>query len=86
MALGAIRGDKTLAELAEEFAGHPNQISEWKQQWQESAVAVCGGPKYAKKAVEPDLTVRHAKIGPRTLEQDFLEGALTKAGWLSATR
>ena len=86
VALAALQGDKTLAELAEEFDVHPNQISEWKQQLQESAVDVFGGPKYAKKAVEPDLKVLHAKIGQLTLENDFLEGALTKAGLLSAKR
>jgi transposase-like protein len=42
--LAAIKGDKTLAELAEHFDVHPNQISEWKQQLQESAADVFGGP------------------------------------------
>ena len=85
VALAAIRGDKALAELAEHFEVHPNQISEWKQQLTASAAAVFGGTPRAK-AAEPDLKVLHAKIGPLTLEHDFLEGALTKAGWLSATR
>ena len=86
VALAAIKGDKTLAELAEAFEVHPNQISEWTQQLQESAVAVFGGPTHAKKTVAPDLKVLHAKIGQLTLENDFLEGALTKAGLLRATR
>jgi transposase len=86
VALAAIKGDKTLAELAEHFDVHPNQISEWKQQLQESAVDVFVGPKHAKKAAEPDVKVLHAKIGQLTLENDFLEGALTKAGLLSAKR
>ena len=84
VALAAIKGDKTLAELAEHFDVHPNQISEWKQQLQESAADVFGSAK--TKAVEPDLKVLHAKIGQLTLENDFLEGALTKAGLLSAKR
>jgi transposase-like protein len=84
VALAAIKGDKTLAELAEHFDVHPNQISEWKQQLQESAAGVFGGAK--TKATEPDLKVLHAKIGQLTLENDFLEGALTKAGLLSAKR
>ena len=85
VAITAIKGDKTLAEMAEQFDVHPNQISERKKQLQESAADVFGGPPKAKTA-EPDLKVLHAKIGQLTLENDFLEGALTKAGLLSAKR
>jgi transposase len=70
VALAAIKGDKTLAELAEHFDVHPNQISEWKQQLQESAPDVFGGSPRSKMA-EPDLKVLHAKIGQLTLENDF---------------
>jgi len=85
VAVAAIKGDKTLAELAEQFGIPPTQITEWKQQWLASAADVFGGPPKAKTA-ELDLKVLHAKIGQLTLENDFLEGALTKAGWLSARR
>lgn len=85
VALAAIRGDKTLAELAEQYDIHANQISEWKQQLLESAADVFGGTQQTK-TVAPDLSVLHAKIGQLTLENDFLESALNKAGLLSARR
>jgi len=85
VALAAIKGDKALAELAEQFDVHPNQITDWKQQLQESAAGIFDGPVKAKTA-EPDIKVLHAKIGPLTLENDFLESALTRAGLLSARR
>jgi len=85
VALAAIRGDKTLAELAEQFDVHANQISEWKQQLQESAAELFDGSVKAKPE-QPDLKDLHAKIGQLTLENDFLESALTKAGLLSAKR
>ena len=84
VAVAAIKGDKTLTELAEQFSVHPTQITEWKQQLLARAADVFGGTKPPAEA--PDLKTLHAKIGQLTLENDFLEGALTKAGWLSATR
>ena len=85
VALAAIKGDKTLAELAEHFDVHPNQIVDWKQQLQVSAADVFDGPLKSKQA-EPDIKVLHAKIGQLTLENDFLESALTKAGLLSVRK
>ena len=84
VALAALKGDKTLAELASDFEVHPNQITEWKQQLQQHASAIFGGAK--SKAPEPDIKAMHAKIGQLSLENDFLESALTKAGLLSARR
>ena len=84
VALAAVKGDKTLAELAEHFRVHPTQITEWKQQLLARAADVFGGSK--PPAAMPDLKTLHAKIGQLALENDFLEGALTKAGLLSAKR
>jgi len=84
MALAAVKGDKTVVELAEQFHVHPTQITEWKQQLLAGAADVFGGTKPSAEA--PDLKPLHAKIGQLTLENDFLEGALIKAGLLSAKR
>ena len=84
VALDAIRGDKTLAELAKLHDVHPNQITDWKNQMIERAASVFGAETPGEPAV--DLKVLHAKIGQLALENDFLSGALTKAGLLSAKR
>jgi transposase len=84
VALAAVKGDKTLAELAEHFRVHPTQITEWKQQLLARAADAFGGTN--PTADTPDLKTLHAKIGQLALENDFLEGALIKAGLLSAKR
>jgi transposase-like protein len=84
VACAACKGDKTLAELAPQFSVHPPQITEWKQHLLARAVDVFGGTKSPVDV--PDLKVLHAKIGQLALENDFLDGALLKAGLLSAKR
>ena len=85
VALAAVKGDRTLAQLAEQFDVHPNQVTTWKAQLESKAADAFGaGAGSEQPAI--DVKSLHAKIGELTLENDFLEGALTKAGWLSARR
>jgi transposase-like protein len=87
VALAALKGDRTLADLAQQFDVHPNQITQWKAQLQEGAAGVFGSEARADATVPTvDLKSLHAKIGELALENDFLSGALGKAGLLSARR
>ena len=87
VALAAIKGDRTLAQLAEQFDVHPNQITTWKDQLLEGVTDVFG-PGTSSKPSTPEVDIKslHAKIGELTLENDFLEAALGKAGLLGARR
>ena len=86
VALAAIKGEKTLAELAEQFDVHPNQITQWRSQLLEGASGVFGAVATAEAAPVVDVRTLHAKIGELTLENDFLSGALGKAGLLPSAR
>jgi transposase len=84
VAIAAVKGDMTLAELAKRFDIHPNLITQWKTQLLEHASIAFDGSKPASEG--PDLKALHAKIGQQALEIDFLEGALGRIGDASAKR
>jgi transposase-like protein len=86
VALAAIKGEKTLSELAQLFDIHPNQITQWKAQLQEGAGEVFGSGGGWPATPSVDVKTLHAKIGELTLENDFLEGALGKAGLLPSAK
>ena len=85
--MAAIKGEKTLADLAQLYDVHPTQIAAWKAQLLDAASGLFGSGSTAKEAPPAvDLKTLHAKIGELTLENDFLSGALGKAGLPSAKR
>ena len=80
IALDAIRGQKTMSELASEYVVHANQISRWKKQLLEAApdIFTLGKDKEAeKKAVERDHLYK--KVGQLQIEVDWLK---KKTGYL----
>jgi len=78
VALAAIEGDLTMAELVKKFDVHANQITDWKKQLLNSASDVFGkGAKKAEDSVEA-IEQLHVKIGQLTMENDFLERGLER--------
>ena len=71
VALAALKGEKTLAGLSQQFDVHANQITTWKAQLLDGAVGVFGaGPAETAPPASVDVKTLHAKIGELTLEND----------------
>ncbi len=73
VALEALRGDRTVQEIAARHKVRPNQVSTWKRQTMEGLSAVfSNGTEQAQRDRETELRDLHAKIGELTVERDFL--------------
>ena len=86
VALAAIKGEKTLAELAQQFDVHPNQITAWKALLLEGAAGVFGAEARTTPGTPPlvDVKTLHAKIGELTLANDFPDCPVDASGFQPA--
>ena len=79
VALEALRGDKTIQEIAAKHQVHPNQVSAWKRQAMDGLGAVfSNGGEAAHRDHEAEIERLHAKIGQLTVERDFLSKGLKR--------
>ena len=85
IALEAIRGEKTIAEIATHHEVHPNQVAAWKTQALENLASIFGGTAIADDGKEQIRELRE-KVGQLTMGNSFLEQALGKFPALSAKR
>src|SRR5271169_1187784 len=87
VALAAVKGEKTLAELAHPHDLHPTQITAWKAQLVEGAVGLFGAGSSGKQSEpEIDLKTLHAKIGELALENDPRSSRGQAFCWLRSAR
>jgi len=79
VALEALRGDKTIQEIASRHKVHPNQVSTWKRQAMDGLGEVfSNGVDQARRDHEAEVHDLHAKIGQLTVERDFLARGLKR--------
>jgi transposase-like protein len=79
VALEALRGDKTIQEIAAKHQVHPNQVSAWKRQAMDGLDAVfSNGAEADRRDHEAEVERLHAKIGQLTVERDFLSKGLKR--------
>ena len=79
VALEALRGDKTIQEIATRHKVHPNQVSTWKRQAVDGLGEVfSNGSEHSRRDHESEVHDLHAKIGQLTVERDFLAKGLKR--------
>ncbi len=74
VALEAVRGTKTVNEIAQEFGVHPTQVNQWKKELLENAGSLFEGKRGPKPVnVQSDPDRLYAKIGQLNMELDWLK-------------
>ena len=79
VALEAIKGEETIAQIAGRYEVHPTLVARWKKELQEQAASVFGEDHARKKKQDENLVAQlYQQIGQLKVENDFLEGVLRR--------
>jgi len=79
VALGALKGEETIAQIASRFEVHPTQVTKWKKSLQDEAASIFGEDHARKKKEDENLVARlYQEIGQLKVEKDFLENVLRR--------
>ncbi len=79
VALEAIKGEETVAQIASRYEVHPNLVTRWRKELQENAAGIFGEEHPRKKKQDENLVAQlYQQIGQLKVERDFLESALRR--------
>ncbi len=79
VALAALKGEETVAQIAARYEVHPNMVTKWKKSLAEGAAGIFGNDHARKKKEEENLVARlYQEIGQLKVEKDFLDRALDR--------
>ncbi len=77
VALEALKGEETVAQIAARYEVHPNMVTKWKKDLQDKAASIFGKDQNRKKKEDENLVARlYQEIGQLKVERDFLDKAL----------
>ena len=86
VALEALKGEKTVAEIAKPYEVHPNPVTRWKKELLDGVALVFGGDPGESPRDQEKLQELRAMIGELTVERDFLARALGRVPGPSGRR
>jgi transposase-like protein len=79
VALEALKGEETIAQIAGRYEVHPTLVARWKRELQEKAASIFGEDHARKKKQDENLVAQlYQQIGQLKVENDFLEGVLRR--------